>query len=588
LKNKIKLSDYVAEFLSNISDYAFVGHGSCVVHILDSIDRRNDIKNISSQNEQGASLAADAYSRSSGKIGISIATSGPGILNLLQGIACSFFDSIPHLIISGAVPTNQTRKNKNIRQVGFQEMEVVDIVNPLTKYAVLLKDAKKIRYELEKMVYISKQGRPGPVLMDLPDDLQREFIIPEELESFMPIEEPLSTENYLNKKIEETLNLIKSSKRPLVIYGNGVNTANAFDELDVFFKKSNIPFLPTWATLDLYNFDEPNLVGTFGVAASRYGNFAVQKADFLLCIGTRLSYQLTGADKKSFSPYSKKVIVEIEDVELNNKNGVPADIGINTCAKTFLKAINEKIINTNNKELKKWKEWIYNIKKSYPICKTEYFDEKEYLNPYVFFDVLSRHLKKNDVILPDASANLIWAYQALKPKKGQKIFTALNHSPMGYSVAAAVGAQLANLDKNVVAIIGDGSVQMNVQEFETISYNKLPIKTFIINNGGYGLIKGTLETFLDNNYVGVDKSSGLGIPNFEKIAIAYGIKYIQISNYEGLIKNIGKLLVENQPIICDIMVDPEQRVVPKLESGKVLHDMSPNLDQITLDHIMKI
>ena len=181
MNKSMKLSDYVAEFLSNISEFTFVGQGSCVVHILDSIDKRNDIKNIPSQNEQGASLAADAYSRSSGKFGVSIATSGPGILNLLQGIGCSFFDSIPHLIISGAVPTNQTRKNKNIRQVGFQEMEVVDIVKPLTKYAVLLKDSKNIKYDLKKRVYYAKEGRPGPVLMDLPDDLQREFIVTEEL-----------------------------------------------------------------------------------------------------------------------------------------------------------------------------------------------------------------------------------------------------------------------------------------------------------------------------------------------------------------------------------------------------------------------
>ena len=584
MQNSIKLSDYVADFLSTITDYAFVGQGSCVVHILDSIDKRDDIKNIPSQNEQGASLAADAYSRSSGKMGVSIATSGPGIINLIQGIGCSFFDSIPHLIISGAVPTNQTRINKEIRQVGFQEMEVVDIVKPLTKYAVLLKDANKIKYELEKLIYYSKEGRCGPVLLDLPDDLQREFIIPDELESFIPPDD----KNYISSSLDEVLNLINNSKRPLIIYGNGIKVGKAEVELDVFLKKTNIPFVPTWATLDLYDYDTENLVGTFGVAASRYGNFAVQKADLLICIGTRLSYQLTGAQKTKFSPNSKKIIVEIEKVELENENGIKADIGINSCAKIFLQNINKSEININNIEIEKWKEWINSVKKEFPICKKSYHQETKFVNPYVFFDTLSNFLKKDDVVIPDASANLIWAYQALKPKKGQQIFTALNHSPMGYSVAASVGAQFSDFNKRVIAVIGDGSMQMNVQELETISYNKLPIKIFIINNEGYGLIKGTQEGFLNKNYVGVDKTSGLGIPDFKKIAYAYDIQYQKISNNNDLKEIFNNLLDENKPIIFDVMVDPEQRVLPKLESGKLLHDMAPYIDRNILDQIMEI
>ena len=579
----MKLSDYVAKFLSEISDYAFVGQGSCVVHLLDSLDSRNDITCISSQNEQGASLASDAYTRVSGKIGVSIATSGPGLLNLLQGVGCSFFDSIPHFVISGAVPTNQTRQSKNIRQLGFQEMEVVDIVKPLTKYAVLLKDPRKIRFELEKMVYYAFEGRPGPVLMDLPDDLQRYEIDESNLASFKPPKKKFPT---LAKDISQTLELIKSSKRPLIVVGNGVKLSNAKIGLDEFIEKTGFPFILTWSSIDLYDANAKNLVGTFGVAANRYGNLAVQNADLLICLGTRLNYQLTGADRSAFAPNAKKIIVEIDEAELSKENGIKPDLGILSCVKDFLDAVNTEEIYKNNDDIKKWNSWIVDIKNRFPICKKSYFEEKDFVNPYVFFDLMSDYLERNDIIIPDASANLIWAYQALKPKYGQAIFSALNHSPMGYSVAASVGAKLACTDRNVIAIIGDGSLCMNVQELETISFNKLPIKIFVINNDGYGLIKGTQEVFLDKKYVGVNKASGLGIPDFEKISYSYNIKYIALKNHLDLTENLKSILRMNEPVLCDVYVDPDQRVIPKLVSGKPIHDMAPQIPPDELQRLM--
>ena len=575
MNNKVKLSDYVSEFLSEHTSYAFVGQGSSVIHLLDSIEKNERIQNIPSQNEQGASLAADAYSRVSGNIGLSIATSGPGILNLLQGMGCSFFDSIPTLFISGAVPRGQQRKNKNVRQVGFQEMEVVDIVKPLSKYAVLLKDPKMIKYELEKLIYYAKEGRPGPVVLDLPDDIQREYIDPSELKSFTIPEKKLPN---IQKGIEKVLVLISNSKSPVIIFGNGIKIAKAEKELDIFIKKSGIPFAPTWATVDLYNSNEKDLIGIFGVAASRYGNFTIQSSDLLICLGTRLNSQLIGSKPETFAPKAKKIIVDIDEAEFT-KGLLNYDMEFNICVKEFLNELNKHDIKTNELSLSKWKKKINNLKIKYPLCEQKYYDEKKFVNPYVFFNELSLICDENDILMPDASANLIWAYQSFKPKKGQLIFTALNHSPMGYSMAAAVGAQYASENRRVIATIGDGSMAMNIQELETISYNKLPIKIFVLNNKGYGLIKGTQELFLDKNYVGVDPSSGLGIPDFKKISDSYNIKYEKISNNFKIKDKIKFILDFKGPILCDLILDPNQRVIPKLQFGKPIHDLSPLLDE---------
>ena len=569
----MKLTDYIAEYISKIADNVFVGQGGNIIHVLDSLGKRKDIKIIPSQNEQGAAIAADAYSRfNEKKIGVTATTSGPGMLNLMQGIACSFFDSIPTVHFVGAVVTSQLRKNKKIRQIGFQEMEVVDIVKPITKYAVLLKDKNMIKYELEKMLYYAKEGRQGPVLMDLPDDLQRAYINPKKLKSFTPPKR-------LKKKIlfeKKFLNLIKNSKRPLIVVGHGINLSNTKKELYKFISKTGIPFSPSWATVDLFTSEDKLNAGTFGVAATRYGNFAIQNADLLISLGCRLNTQITGSNLKSFAPNAKKIIVDIDNNEFKKTNGLKYDLKINLNLKDFFKTINPKIKNKKN-----YSKWISNFrlwKLKYPIVQQEYYRQTKKCNPYVFFRSLSEQTGKNDVLIPDASANLIWAMQSFKVK-GQKIFTALNHSPMGYSMPATIGAYLADKTKNVICTIGDGSMQMNIQELATISHFNLPIKIFVINNNGYGLIKQTQDTWLDSRRVGVDSGSGLAMPNLIKIANAYGIKTVEINNHKEMDKKLRGVLKSKFPVLCDVKVDENQKVIPKLEFGREIQDLSPRLNQ---------
>ena len=439
----MKCSDFIAKKLSKYTDVVFSGQGGSVVHILDSLSKTN-IKIIPSQNEQGASLAADAYYRATKKIGLVVATSGPGILNAFQGIACSFYDSIPALYISGAPITSALKKNKKLRQLGFQEMEITDVTKSITKYSVRITDVSMVNYEIEKCISIATNGRPGPVLIDLPDDIQRQDIDLRKQKKY-------KEKNFINKisfnKIKKIRNLIKESKKPLIIIGNGVKISNSHKIVQKIINKYKIPFSTTWATTDLFDIKHPLNVGSFGVYATRHGNFAIQNADLLLIFGSRLNGTQIGTPKL-FSPNSKKIMVDLDSNELQEENLVKIDLKIKSDLKYFFNNKNVLKSFEKFKVSKKWIELIKAWKINFPIMQNKFYKEKINANPYVFFEKLSSYCKNKDIIIPDASANLVWFYQSFKPKLGQTIFTALNHSPMGYSIAASIGASLSKKKKS--------------------------------------------------------------------------------------------------------------------------------------------
>ncbi len=570
----MKLSDYVAEVLADEVNHVFCGQGGVVIHILDSIECRSDVKLVPCENEQGAAIAAEAYSRVSGNIGIAIATSGPGMLNLMQGIGCAYYDSVPSLFISGASPTNHLKGSRKVRQLGFQEMDVVDIVKPLTKYAVLVTEPKKIRYELEKLIFMAKEGRPGPVMLDLPDDLQRAEIEVEELESFAP---NIVMDQNFGKEINQMLEMIKSAERPIIVVGGGVKLSKTEDLMKAFIKKSGIPVATTWATIDMFLEDEPGLIGNFGISANRYGNFAVQTADLIISIGSRLDTHQTGSDPSSFAPKAKKIMIDIDIHELNKRNGLEIDLKIEADLKVFLKQLNQSDIVI--KDLTKWKHRINKWRKKYPICSPEYRDQKEFVNPYVFMDELSKLTRSGDIIITDAGGTLIWTMQSYKIRKPQMLFSAFNHSPMGYSLPASIGAQFAAPDRQVICIIGDGGLNMNIQELATVLFNKLAIKIFVIDNKEYGIIKQTQVTWMNSHYVGSDEKSGLGFPDLLSIAKAYGYETLEIKNHKELIKNIRDVLKYPGPMLCDVRVKHGEQLLPKLVFGRPLEDLAPLLDR---------
>tara|TARA_B100000787_G_scaffold38573_1_gene27293 strand:- start:510 stop:2255 length:1746 start_codon:yes stop_codon:yes gene_type:complete len=572
----MKASDLIVKKLSQYTNHVFSGQGGSVVHICDSVTKNKNIELVPSQNEQGASLAADAYTRVSGKMGVVVTTSGPGTLNALQGLACSYYDSIPSLYISGAPVTGSLKKNKKLRQLGFQEMEIKDIVKSFTKYSVRITDVKKIYYEIEKCIFESTNGRPGPCMIDLPDDIQRMETNEKEQIKFFP--KVKSSKPKINQ-ISLIKKMIKKSRKPIIIVGNGVKISKAEKELKLFLKKTKIPYAPTWAVFDMFDTDDAQNVGGFGVYATRHGNFSIQNSDLLIILGSRLNGTLIGSNTKLFAPNAKKILVDIDNAELKGENGLKVNLKVNCDVKNLILELNKKKT--------KWDinpDWIAKIstfKKKYPIIKEEYYSQKNLVNPYVFFETLSDYTKKNDIIIPDASANLVWAYQAYKNKikNKQLIFTALNHSPMGYSVAAAIGASLGSGRKEVIAIIGDGSMQMNIQEIENIKSLNLPIKIFLINNNGYGMVKQTIDTWLEGRYSGCDKKSGLSLPNFQKVFNAYGIKSLEINNHNDLKEKIETCLKYKGPILCDVKLDENEKIIPKVKAGKPLHDMEPALSE---------
>ena len=570
----MKSSDLIAQKISEYTDYVFSGQGGSVVHILDSLYKRKDVKLIPSQNEQGASLAADAYTRTSGKLGVVVTTSGPGTINALQGLACSYYDSIPSLYISGAPVTSNLKKNKNLRQLGFQEMEIQNIVKSFSKYSTRITDVKNIFYEIEKCVYLAKNGRPGPCVIDLPDDIQRMETSIDDQKIFSPQDIKLALDF---QKIETTCEMIRKSKRPIFIIGNGVKISNGKKDIYKLLETTGIPYAPTWATFDMFKTSDPKNVGSFGVYATRYGNFSIYNSDLLIVLGSQLNPSLIGSNSKLFSPNAKKILIDIDPTVLNEENGVKIDLKINCDVKDFITALNKKEIKWSINKL--WLEKIEELKKKYPIVKEEYFSQKNTVNPYIFFDTLSDYTSENDVIIPDASANLVWTYQAYKVSKKQKIFTALNHSPMGYSVAAAIGASLGSPKSNKIAIIGDGSMQMNIQELENIKNLKLPIKIFLINNKGYGMVKQTIDTWLDSKYVGCDEESGLSLPDFQKVAKAYGIDCTEIVNHNNMKEKIEYTLNKGGPILCEVKLDPNEKIIPKTKAGSPLHKMLPSLEE---------
>jgi acetolactate synthase-1/2/3 large subunit len=579
----MKVSDFIANFLSKYSNYAFGGQGSSVVHIVDSIYKHKKINFIPGQSEQGSSIAADAYYRSSKKIGITIGTSGPGILNFLQGMACSYFDSIPGLYIAGAPPVDQLRKNKKIRQIGFQEMEVQNMVKPICKYSILVKKVENLNYELEKCIHIALSGRPGPTLIEIPDDISR-MSMPKNITCFKP-----KSESY-SKKINyrKILDLFEKANRPLIVIGNGCIVSNSIVDVKKFIKKNKIPYTASWAALHHFSSADSLNVGSFGVAATRYGNFAIQQADLILFLGTRLSTQLIGSNISIFAPSAKKIVVDIDKEEFTNHRLPKIDLKINSDVKNFLASLNKfKIIKQNN-SIQKWVIEMNKLKKNYPILENKNLKNKNFVDPYYFLDQFYSKIKRNSIVIPDASANLIWAYQGLKTERNPYMFTAFNHSPMGYSIAASVGAYFGNKNKKVYALIGDGSVPMNVQELETIKNYNIDVTIIVLNNQGYGLIKQTQETWLNSVYAGTDKSSGLSLPDNIRIASSYGIKTFVLKNNEHTKKKLKYILNLKGPILIDVMIDPKSRVKPKIEYGKPLHDMYPYIDTVSLKKIMKI
>ncbi|MCL6588767.1 MAG: thiamine pyrophosphate-binding protein [Firmicutes bacterium] len=586
----VKVSDLVIKFLvSQGVKHVFMLPGGGWMHILDSLGKNREIEYICNLHEQAAAIAAEAYGQYTNNLGVAIVTTGPGGTNAVTGVAAAWIDSTPCLIISGQVKRADMIGNKGLRQMGPQEADIISIVKPVTKYAVTVLDPTRIYYCLEEAVYYAKSGRPGPVWVDIPLDVQGSMVDESQLATFTPPRDPrLETELCrLKTKVEAAINLINHSKRPVILAGNGIWLAGAEKEFCELIEIINAPVLTTWKSIDLIPEDHRLFAGRPGSIGQRGANFVLQNSDLLLTIGARMDLPQTAFNHRNFGKSAQKIIVDIDEAEIN-KMQMEIEIPIAADAKRFICEMLSQKAKINNEGRASWLSRCMEWKQKYPVVLPEYWKQKEYVNSYVLIDVLSQEMGSEDLLVPGSSGSCSEiTMQTFKVKEGQTVLNNQGFGSMGFGLPASIGACIASGKKRTVCVNGDGGFQLNIQELETVVRLQLPIKFFILNNRGYASIRNMQRNHFNGHYVGSDEKSGMSLPDIIKIAGAYGIPSERIRNQDGIAEKVRKILNSPGPFICDVMVDPDQPTAPrvssiKLEDGsmisKSLEDMWPYLD----------
>ncbi|GAV22605.1 thiamine pyrophosphate-binding protein [Carboxydothermus pertinax] len=591
----IKVSDFVIKKLYEHGiENVFLISGGGAMHLVDSVGKNKKIKYICCHHEQACAMAAEGYFRASGKMAAVIVTTGPGGTNTITGLIGEWLDSIPVLYISGQVKTETTIKKYSgigLRQLGDQEINIIDIVKPVTKYAVMIEKPEEIKYHLDKAIFIAKEGRPGPVWIDIPLDIQGSYLNEEKLINYEPPKVNINISE-INSKVERIINELLQAKKPVIIGGHGVRLANAQQEYLDLIKILKAPVLSTFNGFDLVPSNHPFYVGQIGTIGSRAGNIALQNADFALFIGTRNNIRQVGFNWKDFARRAKKIVIDIDEAELKKPTIVP-DIALLSDAKVFLQIILEKIKNYNIPDWSKWLAWCLEKKNKYPNVLEEYKNIKKFIHPYYFINTLSKVLKNDEIVVTGNGTACVVYFQAAEVKNGQRIFWNSGCASMGYDLPAAIGAAIANPRKRIICLAGDGSIQMNIQELETIRYYNLPIKIFVLNNNGYHSIRQTQDNYFNGHYVACDPKTGVGLPDIRKIGRAYGLKTHLLSNHRGLKEKLTKILNEKGGSLTEVKLTDNYIFAPKqssvkLEDGRIiskpLEDMYPFLD---LDEMKK-
>ncbi|WP_334072094.1 MULTISPECIES: thiamine pyrophosphate-binding protein [Paenibacillus] len=578
----MKLSDYVIEFIQKKGvSHVFEFIGGAIVHLLDSVSLRDDIECVSVRHEQAGAFAAEAYARMNGELGVAMATSGPGALNLLTGIGSCYFDSVPCLFITGQVNTYEYKFDRPIRQIGFQETDIVSVAKSLTKYAELVTDPEKIRFYLEKAVYLAQNGRPGPVLLDIPMNIQRANINPDELESFFDSQEYLNQMNeepVVFEQLEYIISLIKDAKRPLVLVGGGIRLSNACEQLEQFLDKTGLPLASSLMGLDVIPHDNPQYVGLIGSYGNRYSNLVLANSDLLIILGSRLDSRQTGTRPDTFARAAKKIHVDIDSLELNSK--VQVDVSIQADLRSFLTSLNDALDSYERADISEWYGKINVLKERYP---TYSFDPiANEIEPNRFMQLLSSKCKDFGSICLDVGQHQMWASQSYKISKGQRLLNSGGMGAMGFALPAAIGAALAD-KREVLVIAGDGGIQLNIQELDTITRLNLPVKIVVLNNSSLGMVRQFQDLYMD----GRQQSTVNKNPSFIDIARAYGIPSYRVDSKEDLTV-IDDFLSIQGPSFLEVILKKNTEVHPKLVVNRPIEDMFPYLERDELKKLMQI
>jgi acetolactate synthase-1/2/3 large subunit len=594
----IKLSNYVFATLQKSGiDTVFLVTGGGAMHLNDSTGRVEGIKFVCNHHEQASAMAAEGYARVTNKPAILNVTTGPGSINALNGVFGAFTDSIPMIVIGGQVKRETLTSAYNIpglRQLGDQEVDIVHMVKKITKYAVTITDPNTIRYHLEKAIYLATNGRPGPVWLDIPVDVQSANVDETTLEGFDEAELPNVSNANLEADVIKVIQKLTEAKRPVIIGSTGIRLAGALEEFQKVIELLGVPATTAWSH-DVIHYTHPQYIGKQGSIGDRAGNFAVQNADLVLIVGSRMPIRQVSYNWENFAPDAYKIQVDIDPAELA-KPIATNNLALNYDAKDFLKSLIKEIKalqGFNNQVYREWLSWCLIRKEKYPIVLPKHKNPNKPINPYNFLFQLQEKLTSNDVIVCGNATACIVTFQTSQVKKGQQLFSNSGSASMGYDLPAAIGAAVGAPNKRIICIAGDGSIQMNIQELQTVAYNHYNIKIFVLDNGGYLSIKSTQNSFFGLN-IGIGSENGISFPDFEKIGNAYGIPSFTISDFDfdDQLKNI---LAMEGPVLCNVVLDQDQLFEPKLSSkqlpdGKMvsakLEDMFPFLDKEELESNM--
>ncbi len=605
---KIKVSDYVSQFLvDNGITHAFTVTGGGAMHLNDSLGHQKGLTCVYNHHEQACAIAAESYARIHNKIAALCVTTGPGGTNAMTGVVGGYLDSIPMLVISGQVRYDTTARSTglNIRAMGDQEFDITKSAAAMTKYAQMVTDPKQIRYCMEKALYIATTGRPGPCWIDIPVNFQGFYVDTDELEGFDPAEyEAQLAPHVTDEQVDSIIDKIKNAKRPVLYAGNGIRISGGYESFKKVVELLNIPVATGWDSIDEIYDEHPLYVGRGGIMGDRAGNFAVQNSDLVFAIGNRLSIRQVGYNWKTWAREAYVIMNDVCEDEMK-KPTLHVDMPVWADAKELLEKMAARLEKTGEKVFtgNDWIERCQQWKKNYPVVLPKHYEDKNHANVYAFIKELSSRLSEGQVTVVGNGSACVVGSHAYVIKKDQRFIINSAIASMGYDLPAAIGAAVAEHGdkalygrsltddsvKDIILVTGDGSIQMNIQELQTVIHHKMPIKIFLINNQGYHSIRQTQTNLFNKNFVGIGPQSGdLSFPDMSKLAPAYGYPYLSCDGNDKLDETIDKALGMKGPVICEIFVSTEQNFEPKsstkrLEDGTLvsppLEDLAPFLDR---------
>ena len=584
----IRLADYVAQFISQLGVKAvFFVPGGGNMFLADAIGNHPDLLKVPHHHEQAAAIAAEAYGRITEDVGVALVTTGPGGTNAITGVAGAWIDSSPMLVISGQVKRSDLKGDTGVRQMGPQEVDIIAMVAPVTKYAVTVMDPKRIRYHLEEAVYHARNGRRGPVWVDIPLDVQAAPIEVEELIGFEP---PLPTASSISTAeagAREVLALIANAKRPLLLAGHGVRQSGAARQFVEFVERLNIPVATTWLACDMFPTQHPLSVGRPGTVAQRAPNFAVQNCDLLIAIGARLDNVTTAYNPAKFGRNARKVMIDVDPHELA-KLGDAVDVKIEADARLFIEAMLRIAKDEHQVQQPDWLAYCQDLKARFPINDGKPFPDSGEISHYHLTSVLADEVPEDSLFVTGSSGLAVEVfYTSFTVKHGQRIFLTSGLGAMGYSLPALIGAGIANGMKPFAAMESDGSLMMNVQELSTIAANNIPVRLFVYNNGGYASIRNTQRTYFQGRFVGTGPEAGLKFPDIAKLAEVHGIPAITVTDASELREAVRMMMAhQSGPMLCNVMLNthevlqPKSSAMPQADGSMLsmpLEDMTPLL-----------